>query len=891
LEELQFSIDHYSDSLIHYAEYREWHLKYAKFNKNIHQSLLSHSLNVCGLSDRLYTILEPKTKSTARRRLLLAAFFHDIAKETESYQQVVKNWLNGLRNSKPSEWEQMNRDVINKGIRKFIEYEKLFLDQKEIDSIIWIITHMGQPESVYNIQDRLILPPYGDEKILCEIARLADNIMSIHNVEEIRNVKPDRWILKNLNFHFHKIGIIRGVLTQCLHSSIQKLYEKNSFIPIAWFPDGTVYVDIQSKKLNEINEDELQDIIYSELKHIFTPEREEEMGRSSFAGLTGSIIKSPEFLFFSEQTVKSFWNEIMKKSFANLPIAIKKSKKKTITQSANVNIDIDEMTKKISNLFIESGDDKDTSLIYAGIANSLSKIIQILNGAKNSIINKYNNSNLEKEKQFKKEIQKKLDNIIISTIQSSLKCNIISEQILNIANNSSPRQRFDLFKELALSSSLFQSIDRWWKEFSKSMVKCTLFFMKVWKKEIEDFLKEISLLLKGDLVTLSGGIDVNLVKAKEIVQKYMVGKQYDGTIICEECGGPAQVRANSPPFEKSQTYHDHLAAGQRIGKTNVINVCNLCRFERLIRSIFVENGKTFIIYPQLALSPAQRNRWEEIIKRITLDKIGTNLPPITYINEWSKLVIERKISPIDADMSEISSTIEKETSKKRLIHILKKSYDLDLETLISNIELSEKNKIDEYDTFEKIATGLIDRKITLTKHAENIVQKSLSKTKFLYGSSNFVLVVLPNIWRYNDEPESALGLRYIFISSILSKLFLSCVRIITSDSMISGDVINNGYVKIQSYSTFQNLYPKLGIKHGWIPISMLDYTLTRLACLMLIDSIFIDKNKASFGSDQLIKLSHLVPGEIVNRKLQESKIISSNLINYLRLYHNQMEEK
>jgi hypothetical protein len=72
---------------------------------------------------------------------------------------------------------------------------------------------------------------------------------------------------------------------------------------------------------------------------------------------------------------------------------------------------------------------------------------------------------------------------------------------------------------------------------------------------------------------------------------------------------------------------------------------------------------------------------------------------------------------------------------------------------------------------------------------------------------------------------------------------------------------------------------------------MLDYTLTRLACLMLIDSIFIDKNKASFGSDQLIKLSHLVPGEIVNRKLQESKIISSNLINYLRLYHNQMEEK
>ena len=890
MEELQFSIDYYIDSLIHFAEYREWHIKYAKFNKNIHQSLLSHSLNVCGLSDKLYTILEPKTKSAGRRRLLFAAFFHDIAKETESYQQAVKNWLNGLRNSKPSEWEQMNRDLIIKGIRKFTDYEKLNLDQKEIDSIIWIITHMGQPESVYNIQDRLILPPYGDEKILGEIARLADNIMSIHNVEEIRNVKPDRWILKNLNFHFHKIGIIRGVLTQCLHSSIQKLYEKNSFIPIAWFPDGTIYVDIQPKKLNEITDDVLQDIIYSELKQIFTPELEEEIGRSSFAGLTGSMIKSPEFLFISEQTVKSFWNEIMKKRFANLPIAIKKSRKKTITRSANVNIDIDEMTKKISELFIESGEDKDTSIIYAGIANSLSKIIQILNGAKNSIINKYNN-NLQKEKQIQKEIQKKLNNIIISTLQSSLKCNLISEQIHSIANNSSPRQRFDLFKELALSSSLFQSIDRWWKEFSKSMVKCTLLFMKVWKKDIEDPLKEISLLLKGDLVTLSGSIDVNLVKAKEIVQKYMLGKQSDGTVICEECGGLAQVRANSPPFEKSETYHDHLAAGQRIGKTNVINVCKLCRFERLIRSIFVENGKTFIIYPQLALSPAQRNRWEEIIKRITLDKIGTNLPPITYIKEWSKLVIERKISPIDADMSEISSTIEKETSKKRLIHILKKSYDLDLETLISHIAQSDKNEIDEYSTFEKIAIGLIDRKITLTKYAENIVQKSLSKTKFLYGSSNFVLVALPNIWIYNDEPESALGLRYIFISSILSKLFLSCIRIITSDSIISGDVINNGYIKIQSYSTFQNLYPKLGIKHGWIPISMLDYALTRLASLMLIDSLFIDKKKASFGSDQLIKLSHLMPGEIVNRKLHESKVISPNLISYLQLYYNQIEEK
>jgi hypothetical protein len=71
---------------------------------------------------------------------------------------------------------------------------------------------------------------------------------------------------------------------------------------------------------------------------------------------------------------------------------------------------------------------------------------------------------------------------------------------------------------------------------------------------------------------------------------------------------------------------------------------------------------------------------------LLLHASGYEKPPITLITQWSKLVLESKFSPIDAEMKEISASVSKEGSKKRLAGALKRAFDSDLEVILSQID-------------------------------------------------------------------------------------------------------------------------------------------------------------------------------------------------------------
>jgi hypothetical protein len=844
-----------TSDLIRYAEFQKWHLKYAKFNREIHQSLLSHSLNVMGVSDRIFVSHKSNPDKSARYRLLLASFFHDIAKETTVYQNAVIDWLDGKRGIEPSDWEQMNPDIIRHGLKHFMNFTNRPINEKELDSIKWIIMHMAAPESVAHMQDRLTLPPFGDEIFLSEIGRLSDKVMSMRSVDEARNIRVDEAILPNLKFDYYKLGIVRGVLTQYLHRAIQRIFEQSEAIPIAWFPDGTLY---STRASLQIAIEEIKKGIRQEFNSLFTEELEEIMGESSFGSLTGSPIKSPAFLFLSERSVRGFWKRVMNMNFAK-------------SQFSKEDLENAESKLRVYNLFLEGGMDELTARVHTSITFSSSQIVQILNSAKKLVV-----TSARKSEKTKKELDQELDDKITKTMTSHLECAIPTE-LCSISQGTPPEKRLRLFKELS-DTKIFQSKESWTQHFNEGIVQSTIFLMDQWKKEVDDPLNDISLSLVDDLVKPSN-IKQVMENARNLQQKYYEGKSNDGTSVCEECGNIAQVRANSPPFEKSQTYHDHLAGGQPYGRKNVINVCKLCRFERDIRSLFV-NGELIILYPQLALSPSQRDYWEKIIKKFALDRIGNYddklgryLPPITYLDRWAKIALEEKIPTINphAELIDIQN-------QSTIMKSLSKSFEDDIDVAVSYLEEDEG-----FSNFKDMALALYEGRVKLSPEGLKKLNNSIVE-KFIYGAPNFILVIVPNISR-NKEPPSATSLRLIFLLSLLAKMFVSSASTIVSNQSIVDSSSNNGYVQIQRYPTLQNVYSQLGIKQDWVPITELDNIMMKLAGLLLTDRLLVNKNTPSYGRGQLITISSLSPGQVLNRKLQDSGHLSLPLIRYLQFWN------
>lgn len=861
---LELLPDELMENLIRYAESRKWHLKYAKFNRFVHQSLLSHSLNVAGLSDRIYTTSKHGLDTPARTRLLLASFFHDVAKETVVYQNAVNDWMNGKMNTEPGDWEQMNPDVIKSGVKEFFAFTGQSINDKELESIVWTITHMAAPESVAHMQTRLSLPPFGDEKVLSEIGRISDRIMSMRSIDEAKEIRIDKDILKDLKFAYHKVGIVRGMLTQYMHSAVQRVFEKNGWTPISWFSDGTLYASVE-KSVGNIAIAEVPKFIQEELGTLFSDDLAERMGESSFGKLTGSPVKSPEFLFFSEKSVRAFWQRIMKMNFARLQIT---------AEDVEEAKEDDSMTGKLQvyKLFLHTGEDEETARTYTSITFSISQILGVLNFARNSIINAAKEAG--KSSSVQKQLKEKLDRIISKTITTYLECNE-SKELPSIANTSTAESRVSLFKDFS-NTKLFQSLDAWKKRFNEAVIESTILLMKEWKREVDDPIKEISSALANDLVQPIN-IEQIIEKSEKIQQRYLEGKNRKGTSICEECGNIAEVRAKSPPFDASETYHDHLTGGDKYGGTNAINVCKLCRFERAVRALFVDNGKVIILYPQLALSPSQRFYWDKIIKQFAIDKIGAEIPPITHINHWADLVLKEKVSTVSSKIDIIG--IENHVLVKRISSALKRAFDGDISVALSYLDSDEK-----FDDFNEMALAILADKSKLSEEGRKILNESLYSGNLIYKSPNFILVILPDVSR-NDEPSSATSLRWIFLSCLLAKLFLASVKILGSSSTIVNSSTNNGFAEVQRYPTLHSIYTKIGVKGNWVQIPELDNTLERLAGLLLADNMLLTKNNPSYGRGQLIKISLSLPGEILNRKLQDSGSLSRSLITYLKAWN------
>ncbi|MCD6483575.1 MAG: hypothetical protein J7L47_00530, partial [Candidatus Odinarchaeota archaeon] len=226
------NIDDVLYELIKTAIKRRWHLKYAKYSIEGHQTLLAHALVVTDVGLKLAELLN--FNGDNKMLAMISCFLHDIQKETKRWQDAVKK----SDRSPESFWQR----EPNKLIDAINEFLKDIVPRNYIQQVIDIILVVEGIESAYH-EDAMSKSTPNTE--VSYVVQLADILSSLKEPNEIDLISNEgKMILKryNLKLAYHSVDIIRGISTQLLHKGIAVAYSNSGYVPILYFPTGTIYI-------------------------------------------------------------------------------------------------------------------------------------------------------------------------------------------------------------------------------------------------------------------------------------------------------------------------------------------------------------------------------------------------------------------------------------------------------------------------------------------------------------------------------------------------------------------------------------------------------------------------------------------------------------------------
>ncbi|MEA2033794.1 MAG: hypothetical protein U9N41_09465, partial [Euryarchaeota archaeon] len=241
---------------------RGWKLKLAK-KEPIEQSLFIHSINELGAIQRYLEMSPHPFNNEEFIKLYIASVTHDCEKETDEWQEKI------------SFGEKPPYHTNPEYAKKFVDALLIFLkkngidvefDQDDINDIISSqALHMKasakRPSNVFEEMTRGHKSGRWSE--ISHLVDLFDDIVSKESAESVIDLlNKDEYMMLNerLDFTYHKIGIVRGILTSLLHKACEKAYEKHGFTPFLYYPNSTLYARLKKKEFNgEITIDKIKD--------------------------------------------------------------------------------------------------------------------------------------------------------------------------------------------------------------------------------------------------------------------------------------------------------------------------------------------------------------------------------------------------------------------------------------------------------------------------------------------------------------------------------------------------------------------------------------------------------------------------------------------------------
>jgi len=839
-------------ALLDFGERNGWHIKYAKFNRWVHQSLLGHSFNVASLSLQILDFFVEKNlikpSDQLRIQLLLTGFLHDAGKDRNSWQQAVHDFLDG-RGVEPPDYGHQNPIEIQpvvESLKQFLveKFPDLSLPIDFWDGIIWSIVNLGSREDAGGISHSFQRAPSRDALLFKEIVHLADRMMSCVNVEDAASVCLDGFFLPKISLTYSKVSSIRGILTHFLHAALEDQFIKADYKPIMWFPNGTVYIGLADTKTPYMDPQKLVQAIVEKILKVLNESSAKDLAKAAYGNLVARVIAAPEFLFLNKDVIHEFWQYVSNQRFAKPNIA-------NIESLAGAKI-------TLYNQFLDHFKDEETAKTYFTRFVADFNLLTILYAALKELVEKASIKSIESESTSRvREILSKKLEIPLSEFS----------KWPEIANSTKATLRFSIAQTLWLSP-YYNNLAQWRDKFFEALEMATVELANLWKS-LPNRYADIARQLVSD-ITNPLDPDAIMNTVKDMNKAIFEGKTGKGTTICQRCGGVADYEAQAELFGKSEIYHDHLVAGSRVGGGNKLRVCELCEFEEKLRSAFIRRGQeplgTFYVIPHLALSRDMHRIWQEKANDLVYNT--GKFPSLLRVNRWAEKVIENKLST--------GKPLFYYSSANELTRAIERVVD---EDGIKDLSLIIDPPLHVEDT-KTLSTCLKEGKCKLLPNFANKVNEIINQVKPIYITPNYILLLTSSSVKEGDEPDTATEVRWLFFRCLLAYIFKAAV--ISGKDLREEAIV--GYTLFPSNIALRSLGQKLNVKNGWIPISRLEESMKRLAALILV-ARELTNLQAGYGNATLLSVLNEEPGRIVARAMDKNQVLPKRLIRLLDTWY------
>jgi|Deesub1362A_J573_1020465.scaffolds.fasta_scaffold00838_5 hypothetical protein len=668
--------------LYKFALGRGWHLIEAKWSHRGKASLLSHSVNVMGIAERLAELegLSEKEKKLA----CLLAFLHDIGKEHPKFRNKKEFTHKDLR-EKLSDGKTIEEVVIDL-------LERLGLSEDEINSILDMLPY-GAIEDM-NHFECMLEPRRGKDfpKVRRIVHEDADRLASLKRLEDVER-HPHLESDDSLKLTYHSVNVVRGILTSILHRALHRLYEDAGWHPIVFFPEGTIYVGKDVKDL-EKKFDDIEEYIARELR-FFIHERSEdgEVGRKAVGVIVQTVIPAPEYLYISEHTVRDFWDAIRQQRSIDNPnveriSGISESEAKELIGLYNLLIYLTEVVKQCTD------DYKDE------IAKDV----------------------------FKKAFESEFPNVPADVLEC-----IISSKIANTKPIDEKMRVAKLFRNGLETKVRERLLDDVVSKFKNITNELRGFGEKYYGIDYDGVARE----LMKDISYPCFKVETDVWDA------YIEGKKR-GTPLCILCSNRAETEAIASIVGKAESFTNFMRGGSKIGGGNKYRICSLCELESKLRSLSM-SSKEYVEYyliPQISISPLGMEEWEKIIELRCNWLFNHDLElSDLIINDMDRF----NNRSVDVLVEIRENAIKRKNVRRRVENALKsyirREYGGDVSSFLSDVEVSSldeavdkylKGELDITTQFDYLTLHLITPNYVMMSHPKESDREDANYLRYLF---------------------------------------------------------------------------------------------------------------------------------------------------------------
>jgi hypothetical protein len=777
-------INQLTEILTQEAIKRNWHNQYAKWNRNHtqDQSLIIHSLNQLNL---MYTFIQtPKIKKSFSRleklACLIGSFLSDYGKSTEKFQQaVIKNksekeaynhvskeilldveqLLNSLRNSLISVYDKL--DLNNDG--KWDDFTYLIKNAICYHEIPGI----GR---IFNDCDK-----YGGPNRLSHLVKYVDIITSMKTVEDAYNIankklkEVESLFPDQIEFEYHKIRNFRGIISLFLMESLIERFKSSGYQPILSYPNGLLYLGINSKSLNFKN---LRELIKKKIQSLLNDKKyQENLFNLTYGKHYYTPIIAPQLL--NTDLIKRRFNKIDKVSEKEIKGEEKelKSRDKKEEKETLVMPFLDDFKKRFNidrNVILKKYLAWKTPLVYWGALMKEFKNWSTESRIKDKFIKKlgFSYDNLKKGYSHRSKARYKLE--LITKLWDSF----ISDEYPSSKNNT---KRFEVLLETRFN-----------EQFKEWLIEKALYFFQLVQDDQPSIIEDeiFNQILMDIIYPIPESIKSITKNIVEAIEKIIIdGKdKKNNQNLCNFCSLPTSEIAKADLVGRgTRKFSNFLQGGKPFGDNRCATICSTCKIEAYLRQIIMGAvpNSYILVMPEMNMAPAIKRTW---IKNIVNKLQNENEKSISLLNPNTLGRVIEKISKDKKYQIPINFLINQKIISKDKRNKIKKKFNKKLSKDYANFEeflqLNKDLLNKDYESSEELIEAVLHNE----ENHKQILKyfPKTNNTAYYYRAPDYLLIFFKYEIGNDDDSESIKYMRKMWLAILISQLFFAKVKLIKS---------------------------------------------------------------------------------------------------------------